>query len=79
MLSTDCSKALARKLSEYAEVRFRDQLFGGGVIADSGEAIIILGGEGRKPTLAIWSDHIGLARIAKVYFDHLWKDAKPLK
>ena len=79
MLSADCNKSLARKLSGYAEVRFRDQLFGGGVIADSGEAIIILGGEKGKPTLAIWSDHVGLARIAKVYFEHLWKDAKPLK
>ena len=79
MLSTDCNKALARKLSEYAEVRFRDQLFGGGIIADSGEAIIILGGEKGRPTLAIWSDHVGLARIAKIYFEHLWKDAKPLK
>ena len=79
MLSADCNKALARKLSEYAEVRFRDQLFGGGIIADSGEAIIILGGEKGGPTLAIWSDHVGLARIAKIYFEHLWKDAKPLK
>lgn len=79
MLSSSCSRGIARRLSDYAEVRFRNQLFGGGVIADSKEAIIILRGENEKPTLAIWSDHIGLARIAKVYFDYLWRDAEPLK
>ncbi|MCD6312746.1 MAG: TrmB family transcriptional regulator [Thaumarchaeota archaeon] len=79
MLSGSCNKGLARKLSEYAEVRIRDQLFGGGIIADSNETIIILGEEKRRPTLAIWSDHMGLARIAKIYFEHLWKDSEPLK
>ncbi len=80
MLSSSCSRGMARKLSEYAEVRIRDQLFGGGVIADSSETIIILGEEGKRhPTLAIWSDHMGLARIAKIYFEHLWKDSEPLK
>ena len=80
MLSSSCSRSIARRLGDYAEVRFRDQLFGGGIISDSKEAIIILG-EGKKgrPVLAIWSDHIGLAKIAKVYFDYLWKDAEPLK
>jgi len=78
MLSNDCSKGLAKKLSEHAEIRFREQLFGGGVIADSSEAMIILG-DRNQPSLAIWSDHIGLARIAKIYFEHLWKDAEPFK
>ena len=80
MLSSSCSKSLARRLGEYAEVKFRDQLFGGGVISDSREAIIILGlGKRNTPTLAIWSDHIGLAKIAKVYFDYLWSGAEALK
>jgi hypothetical protein len=78
MLSSDCSRALAMRLKEYAEVRLRDQLFGGGAIADSDETIIILGEEGRSPTLAIWSDHAGLARIAKIYFEHLWRDSEKL-
>jgi sugar-specific transcriptional regulator TrmB len=78
MLSSDCSRALAMRLKEYAEVRLRDQLFGGGAIADSDETIIILGEEGRSPTLAIWSDHAGLARIAKIYFEHLWQDSEKL-
>ncbi|MCL7394343.1 MAG: TrmB family transcriptional regulator [Thaumarchaeota archaeon] len=79
MLSSDCNRAIAMRLKEYGEVRLRDQLFGGGAIADSDETIIILGEEGRSPTLAIWSDHAGLARIAKVYFEHLWRDSEPLK
>ena len=79
MLSSSCNRGLAKKLSEYAEVRIRDQLFGGGIIADSSETIIILGEERRRPNLAIWSDHMGLARIAKIYFEHLWNDSEPLK
>ncbi|MEM3922568.1 MAG: helix-turn-helix domain-containing protein [Nitrososphaerota archaeon] len=78
MLSSDCNRALAMRLREYAEVKLRDQLFGGGAIADSNETIIILGEEGKSPTLAIWSDHAGLARIAKIYFENLWKDSEPL-
>ncbi len=80
MLSSSCNRSLAARLSEYAEVRLRDQLFGGGAIADSDETMIILGEEGKKhPTLAIWSDHVGLAKIAKIYFEHLWRDSEPLK
>lgn len=79
MLSSSCNRGLAKKLTEYAEVRIRDQLFGGGIIADSSETIIILGEERKRPTLAIWSDHMGLARIAKIYFEHLWKGSEPLK
>jgi len=80
MLSSSCSRSMAKRLSTYAEVRFRDQLFGGGVISDSKEAIIILGtGKKNVPNLAIWSDHIGLAKIAKIYFEYLWKDAELLE
>ena len=30
----------------------------------------------KKPTLVIWSDHIGLVKFAKDYFQHLWSTAK---
>ncbi|RLG07982.1 MAG: TrmB family transcriptional regulator [Thaumarchaeota archaeon] len=80
MLSSSCDLNLAKKLGQVAEIRFRDQMFGGGAISDSKEAIIILGTEeDEKPNIAIWSDHVALARIAKVYFDYLWRDAKPFK
>jgi sugar-specific transcriptional regulator TrmB len=59
-----------KELRSVAEVRVRDQMFGGGVIVDGKEAILFLGEE--KPTLVIWSNHIGLVQLAKDYFQHLW-------
>ena len=59
------------------EVRSRNGMFGGGVIADGREAILILGGFTGSP-ISIWSDHVGLAQIAKIYFEHLWSSAKPI-
>jgi len=53
----------------------RDHLFGGGVIADGREAILVLGGRG-KPSLTIWSDHSGLVKFAKGYFRNLWETAE---
>jgi sugar-specific transcriptional regulator TrmB len=53
-----------------AEVRVRDQMFGGGIIVDGKEAILFMGED--KPTLVIWSNHLGLVQFAKDYFQHLW-------
>jgi sugar-specific transcriptional regulator TrmB len=67
------------KLANFCEVRAREQMFGGGIIADGREVILLLGQEGREEAigLAIWSDHIGLAKFAKNYFEYLWSDSKP--
>jgi sugar-specific transcriptional regulator TrmB len=62
-------------LSRVYEVRRRDSMFGGGVIADGREALLILGE--KKPSLIIWSDHSGLVKFAKDYFQYLWNTAKP--
>ena len=68
------------KLSKICEVRVREQMFGGGVIADGREVILLLGQEGDEAiSLAIWSDHIGLSKFAKNYFEYLWADASPTK
>jgi len=68
------------KLSKICDVRVREQMFGGGVIADGREVILLLGQEGDEAiTLAIWSDHLGLAKFAKNYFEYLWADANPTK
>jgi sugar-specific transcriptional regulator TrmB len=58
------------------EVRVRDQMFGGGIIADGKEAILILGEE--KPNLVIWSNHVGLVQFAKEYFQFLWDSSEKL-
>jgi sugar-specific transcriptional regulator TrmB len=68
------------KLSKLCEVRVREQMFGGGIIADGREVILLLGQESDEAlSLAIWSDHIGLAKFAKNYFEYLWADSKPAK
>lgn len=74
LLSRDVDPEALKELSKLAEVRVRDNLFGGGVIADGREAILILGEE--KPSLTIWSDHLGLVRFAKDYFQNLWNTAE---
>jgi sugar-specific transcriptional regulator TrmB len=68
------------KLSKVCEVRVREQMFGGGVIADGREVILLLGQEGEEAiSLAIWSDHIGLSKFAKNYFEYLWRDSQIAK
>jgi len=59
-----------RKFVGLVELRVRNNMFGGGVIVDGKEAMLFLGEE--KPTLVIWSNHLGLVRFAKEYFQFLW-------
>ena len=65
-----------RTLRSAAELRFRDQMFGGGVIVDEKEAILFLGDE--KPSLVIWSNHGGLVRFAREYFQFLWDSSRKI-
>ncbi len=59
-----------KKFSGLSELRIRDHMFGGGVIADGKEAMLFLGED--KPTLVIWSNHVGLVGFAREYFQFLW-------
>ncbi|MCS7142903.1 MAG: hypothetical protein NZ920_03795 [Aigarchaeota archaeon] len=62
-----------RRLSLVAEIRERELTFGGGVICDTTEVILIILTKGeRRPSLAIHSAHAGLTNLAKNYFDLLW-------
>lgn len=56
------------------ELRIRDHMFGGGVIADGKEAMLFLGED--KPSLVIWSDHVGLVGFAREYFQFLWDSSE---
>lgn len=58
------------------EVRRRERLFGGGVIVDGREVLLILGQQ--NDIIGIWSNEPGLARFAEEYFNYLWKGAKVL-
>ena len=59
-----------KKVVRISELRFRDHMFGGGVIADGKEAMLFLGEE--KASLVIWSNHVGLVGFAREYFQFLW-------
>ena len=75
MVSKDAKRGSMEKMAEVAEVKVRDHMFGGGVIADGKEVVLLLGEE-EKPTIVIWSDHTGLVKFAKDYFQYLWDDPK---
>jgi HTH-type transcriptional regulator, sugar sensing transcriptional regulator len=57
-------------ISCISELRVRDKMFGGGVIADGKEAMLFLGED--RPSLVIWSNHAGLVGFAREYFQFLW-------
>jgi len=77
LASEEMEKTVLEVVAEVAEVRVRDHMFGGGVIVDSIEALLFLGE--RKPDLVIWSNHVGLVKFAKDYFEYLWQTAKKFK
>lgn len=64
------------KAREFAEIRVRDKMFGGGVIIDNKEALLFIGSNGASVSLAIWSKHSGLVQVARTYFDYLWSSAE---
>lgn len=56
------------------DVRLKRGMFGGGIIIDEREALILLGIKSGS-IIAIWSNHKELVKLAKVYFNHLWVNA----
>jgi len=79
MVPQTTSRETLRKLKTLVQVRTREQMFGGGIISDDDLIIILLGEDPLKGlTLAISSDHIGLVRFGKSYFEYLWESSKPL-
>jgi len=77
MVSREAKNWNLQKIAYMAEVRVRDHMFGGGVIADGKEAMLFLGED--KPTLVIWSNHLGLVQFAKEYFQYLWETSEKPK
>jgi sugar-specific transcriptional regulator TrmB len=63
-----------KKIAGITQLKFRDHMFGGGVIADGKEAMLFLGED--KPSLVIWSNHVGLVGFAREYFQFLWDSSK---
>ncbi len=79
MVTGEVDKDSLRTLRELAEIRVREQMFGGGLISDSSRIVLLLGEEREKGlSLAISSDHLGLVRFGKSYFEYLWENSRPL-
>jgi sugar-specific transcriptional regulator TrmB len=79
LASSKIHPEVIKSLSRVSEVRVKDGLFGGGVIGDGKQVVILLSegsGEGGViEPIAIWADHAGLAVFAKGYFQYLWDDS----
>jgi len=80
LTSPEIPHEAAAQLGRYAEIRTRQTMYGGGLISDSREVVLLLGGseQGGLP-LAIWASHHGLASFAKDYFEFLWNSPETLK
>lgn len=80
LTSPELPKEAMEKLSKFAEVRARKTMYGGGLVSDSREVVLLLGGgeQGNLP-LAIWASHHGLASFAKDYFEFLWNSPGTVK
>jgi len=83
LASEETSEEIIKSMSRVAEIRLKNNMFGGGVIGDSKQVLILLA-ENKNNTnnydiIAIWAEHIGLASFAKDYFKYLWEDGKKNK
>jgi sugar-specific transcriptional regulator TrmB len=83
LVSEETNEEIIKAMSRVAEIRLKNNMFGGGVIGDSKQVLILLG-EGKNDNnsnydiIAIWAEHIGLASFAKDYFKYLWEDGKKI-
>ena len=75
MVTSETKSFGLEMLTSNVEVRRRDDMFGGGAIVDGEEALLFLGEE-NKPSLVIWSNHVGLLKFAKDYFHYLWNSSR---
>ncbi|MGB9683749.1 MAG: TrmB family transcriptional regulator [Candidatus Bathyarchaeales archaeon] len=75
MVSKGMNENVYRTLSKVGEVRRKAKMFGGGAISDGDEVLLLFSDE-RGEITAIWSDHPGLAGLAKDYFNYLWKESE---
>lgn len=84
LASEETNEEVIKSISRVAEIRLKNSMFGGGVIGDSKQVLILLG-EGKSDInnnydlIAIWAEHVGLASFAKDYFKYLWEDAKKIE
>jgi len=76
MMTGNSAEEEIKYLGIISEVRLRDHMFGGGIIVDGREAMLFLGDD--KPSIVIWSAHIGIVSFAREYFQFLWNTSTSL-
>ena len=80
ILATKDSEKVLKKFYKMAEIRVRDKMFGGGIISDTKEVLLLLGSElDSSEALAICSEHLGLAKFAREYFEWLFKTSTKIE
>ncbi|MDH5807032.1 MAG: helix-turn-helix domain-containing protein [Candidatus Methanomethylicaceae archaeon] len=63
-------KISPKLLMDFATVKVGDIMFGGGIIVDNSEVLILV--NAYNGIVALWTDNIGLVKMASAYFDFLW-------
>lgn len=76
MVTREIDSDALTELKGLGEIRVKEQMFGNGIISDSRKVMLLVGIGRDSDYLAICSDHLGLAGLAKEYFEYLWEDAK---
>lgn len=76
LISKEIDKSSIEGFKRFAQIRITGKMFGGGIIIDSKEVLLLLPEE--EEITALWSDHIGLANFAKNYFMYIWESSSPL-
>ena len=65
------------KIFKGFDTRIRDNMYGGGLISDSKQVILLLSEETETDSgAAIWAEHTGLTLRSKNYFNYLWNDSQ---
>ncbi len=65
------------KIFKDFDIRVRDNMYGGGLISDSKQVILLLSEETETDSgAAIWAEHTGLTLRSKNYFNYLWNDSQ---
>jgi Predicted transcriptional regulators len=75
LISKEVSEDIFKFSNFKVEVRVAKKMFGGGLIVDSKEVLLLISEEDGD-LIALWSDHEGLTKFAKNYFLYVWDSAK---
>ena len=83
LTSDKFDKDAIKGLSRVSTVKMKKGLFGGGIISDKHNVVILLGPEishsNASEIIAICTDHAELSGFAREYFEYLLKDASRIK